>query len=259
MIAAVLCIGSASAVQRSGNARSLYVLKAEGGRLHTLGGQRRAFKLVLNDPVGDVKRTRAFIRDWKHKGFHRHPPTAAMVIANAPEDRDVQIVELRHPRLLEGGDVAFRARPAKAGSGGALRHFQAMADPHVPHRFGGVSLFVDPTHLVNLNLTFQNLPPTVAGKRFTATLSNATFATPGEEGFTVVASDGVHVELRNEQILIESGGFSAANGGLGFSVITRDPFIAGSVTSLPAGMSGKFIAGPDVLVPFKPGPFQFRY
>jgi hypothetical protein len=227
--------------------------------LHTLVGHRRAFKLVLNDPVGDVKRTRTFVSGWKRNGFHRHPPTAAMVVANAPEDRDVQIVELRHPRLLEGGHVAFRARPAKAGSGGALGHFQALADPHVPDRFGEVSLFVDLTHLVSLNLTFQNLPPIVAGTRFTATLSNATFAAPGAEGFTVIASDGVHVELRNDQILIESGGYSAASGGVGFRVITQDPFIAGSVTNLPAGMSGKFVAGPDVLVPFKPGPFKFRY
>jgi len=257
VIAGALCVSSAFAAERSGNAGSLFVLKANGGRLHTLTGPRRPNKLVLRDPVGDVKKTRNFIRAWKRNGFDRHPPTAAVVVANAPEDRDVQIVELRHPRLLEGGDVAFQARAAKAGGG--LRHFQGLADPHVPHRFGQVSLFVDPTHLVTLNLMFYDLPPIAVGSKFTATLTNAQFAAPGSQGFTVIATDGVQVELRRDQILLESAGFKAASGVVGFTVTTQDPFISGLVTSVPAGMSGTFTAGPDARVPLKLGPFKFSY
>jgi hypothetical protein len=259
-LAFALVMGPTSPAKAGDRQVALYRLKAEGGRLHAISGRHHALALVLRNPrTGGRQSLRGFVRDWKRNGFQRNPPTAAVVVADAPKDHDVQIVELRHPRLLEGGDVRFQARADGAGADGVLQRFQDRADLRLDHRFGEVSVVIDPTQLVTLTLTFQNLPPVVAQTSFAATFTNASFATPGDQGFTVIADGGVHVELRAGQLLIESEGFNPASGLVGFRVTTQDQFVAGSVTRLPAGMSGSLRAGPDVVVPLKPGGFRFKY
>lgn len=257
LTAAALCVGSASAAQRSGNAGSLYVLKAEGGRLHTLAGHRRAFKLVLQDPVADSKRTRSFIRGWKRKGFQEHPPTAAVVVADASDDRDVQILELRRPRLLEGGNIAFRAHSAKADATGGLGRFRKLADARLARRFGRVTLFIDPTQLATLTFDFDSLPG--FGGKFTATFTNSNFSTPGIQGFNVIVDGPSQVLLRGNQLTVENATSRPVSGLVGFQVTTQDPFITGSVTSLPAGMNASFFNLSAQQIKLKPGPFKFNW
>jgi hypothetical protein len=258
---AVACVmGATSPAKAADRQVALYKFKAEAGRLHAIRGRHRAFVLVLRSPraVGRQK-LRSFIRDWKGNGFRRNPPSAAVVVANAPKDHDVQIVELRRPRQLEGGDVRFQAHADRAGADGVLQRFQGRADPRLDPRFGDVSLLIDPTRLATVSITFQALTPVVAQQRFVATFTNASFAAAGAQGNTVTVDGAAHVEFRDSQIAIQSGSYYPVAGGVSFQLVTQDPFITGSVANLPPGMSGYFIAGPDVLVPLKAGGFKFKY
>jgi hypothetical protein len=265
-LAGVVAVGlafvmGATSPAKAGNRQvALYKFKAEAGRLHAVRGRDRAFVLILRNPrsVGRQK-LRGFVRDWNRNGFRRNPPSAAVVVPNAPKDHDVQIVELRRPRLLEGGDVRFQAHADKAGADGVLQRFQGRADPRLDPRFGDVSLLIDPTRLATISITFQVLPPVVTQQRFVATFTNASFAAPGAQGITVTTDGAAHVELRDSQVAVQSGSYYPVAGGFSFQLVTQDPFITGSVTNLPPGMSGYFIAGPDVIVPLKSGGFKLKY
>jgi hypothetical protein len=237
-----------------------YGFKAEGGLLHALGGRHGEFVLTLRNPgAGAQHKLKGFVRDWKRNGFRRNPPSAAVVVVGALEDRDVQILELRRPRLLRGGGIRFRARVDKAAAHSPLRRFQGRADSRLDSRFGEVRLFIDSTRLATITITFQALPPIVTQQKFVATFTNASFAAAGEQGNTVTLDGGAHVELRGDQVAVQSGSYYPVAGGISFQLVTLDPFITGSVANLPPGMSGYFIAGPDVLVPLKAGSFKFNY
>jgi hypothetical protein len=251
-------MGPASAAGAKAGDRqvALYKFTAGGGRLHATGGRHRAFTLVLRHAQATGKRKlRAFIRDWERNGFRHDSPSAAVVVPDAPNDRDVLIVELRHPRMLKDGDVRFQVRPDKAE--GALDRFADNADRRLDPRFGEVRLFIDPTRSVDIIMSFFNLLPGDSTTVFAATFTNASFAAPGKQGYTVISSAPLRVDIRNNQLLIRNPAERyPTDGVLSFTMTTQDPSIAGSVTNLPGGMFGDFSGGSGGRVPLTLGSFK---
>jgi hypothetical protein len=132
------------------------------------------FRLVLRRPASDVtgftdrpargtgqQPLARFVRSWPRLGFGEVPPNAAVVLANAPSNRDVLVVELSRPRLGAGGrTLAFRAEVLRGNPRGGLRSFARRADRRLPARFGRASLFIDAGgQEVGLIFTFSNIPP----------------------------------------------------------------------------------------------------
>lgn len=154
-------------------AGDLFVLTAAGGELQRVRGRNRVFKLVLRRPAHDVtgftdrpaRRTGQqplvrFVRRWARLGFAEVPPNAAVVLADAPSNRDVLVVELSRPRLGAGGrTLAFRAEALRGNPRGLLREFARSGDRRIAARFGRVSLFIDPGgQQATLFFTLSNVP-----------------------------------------------------------------------------------------------------
>jgi hypothetical protein len=178
MLALLVAAADANAQVRAGAAQApaagdLFVLTAAGGQLERVRGRKRLFRLVLRRPAQDVtgftdrpaRRTgqqplARFIRGWARLGFAEVHPNAAVVLADAPSNRDVLVVELSRPRLGGGGrTLAFRAEVLRGNPRGRLRWFAGRTDRRVAARFGRVSLFVDPGgQEVGLVYTFSNVP-----------------------------------------------------------------------------------------------------
>ena len=255
---AVLFGTCATSLARTGDGRAtLYRFEADGGRLHATGGRDGEFVLVLdNAGVVGHQKLRRFVHDWKGNGFRRNPPSAAVVVANAPEENDVQIVELRHPRLLAGGDLRFRVHADKAD--GALQRFADDADRRIRPTFGEVRLFIDPTRSAFVGVTARNLPPIATQQALVVTFTNATFQPPGAQGITVGSDTAIGVDLRDNFLKIQNLGFHEGYGSSGFKVTTADPFLTGSV-SLPAGVTGTILTGASSVFPLKAGPFKIGY
>ena len=150
-----------------------FTLTAAGGQLERVPGRSGVFNLTLRRPARDVTfftdrparragelTLGSFVRRWSRFGFRAVPPNAALVVANAPSDRDVLVVEFSRPRLSAGGRrVSFRAVALRGNPGGLLREFRRRADRRVGSRFGRVSLFVDPgTQKVRLNFQVGGVP-----------------------------------------------------------------------------------------------------
>jgi hypothetical protein len=155
-------------------AGDLFVLTAAGGELERVRGRKRLFRLVLRRPAQDVtgftdrparragqQALARFVRSWARLGFAEVHPNAAVVLADAPSNRDVLVVELSRPRLGAGGrTLAFRAEVLRGNPRGRLRGFARSADRRVAARFGRVSLFIDPGgQAVSLLFTFSSIPP----------------------------------------------------------------------------------------------------
>jgi hypothetical protein len=162
-------------------AGDLFVLTAASGTLERAAGPSPAFELVLRRPARDVtmftdrparrageQPLGSFVRRWGRLGFADVPPNAALVLADAPSNRDVLIVELSRPRIgADGGRLAFRAEVLTGNPRGLLREFAKRADRRVPDRFGRVSLFVDPSgQSVGLSFTLSNVPSADAASMF---------------------------------------------------------------------------------------------
>jgi hypothetical protein len=154
-------------------AGDLFVLTAAGGKIERVRGRNRVFRLVLRRPDSDVtgftdRPTRGtgqqplagFVRSWQRLGFGEDPPNAAVVLANAPSNRDVLVVELSRPRLGAGGrTLAFRAVVLRGNPTGGLRSFARRADRRLAARFGRASLFIDASgQEVGLVFGFSNIP-----------------------------------------------------------------------------------------------------
>jgi hypothetical protein len=159
---------------QSAAAGDLFVVTAAGGELQRVRGRKRVFKLVLRRPAHDVtgftdrpaRRTGQqplvrFVRGWARLGFAEVPPNAAVVLADAPSNRDVLVVELSRPRLGAGGrTLAFRAEALRGNPRGQLRGFARIGDRRIAARFGRVSLFIDPGgQEATLFFTLSNIPP----------------------------------------------------------------------------------------------------
>jgi hypothetical protein len=154
-------------------AGDLFVLTAAGGELQRVRGRNRVFKLVLRRPAHDVtgftdrpaRRTgqqslARFVRRWARLGFAEVHPNAAVVLADAPSNRDVLVVELSRPRLGAGGrTLAFRAEALSGNPRGTLRGLARRGDRRIAARFGRVSLFIDPGgQEATLFFTLSNVP-----------------------------------------------------------------------------------------------------
>jgi hypothetical protein len=179
MLALLAAAADADAQVRAGAAQApaagdLFVLTAAGGELERVRGRKRLFRLVLRRPAHDVtgfadrpgRRTgqqplARFVRRWARLGFAEVHPNAAVVLADAPSNRDVLVVELSRPRLGAGGrTLAFRAEVLRGNPRGRLRGFAGRTDRRVAARFGRVSLFIDPGgQEVTLAYTLSNVPP----------------------------------------------------------------------------------------------------
>jgi hypothetical protein len=178
MLALLVAAADANAQVQAGAAQApaagnLFVLTAAGGELERVRGRKRLFRLVLRRPAHDVtgftdrpgRRTgqqplARFVRRWARLGFAEVHPNAAVVLADAPSNRDVLVVELSRPRLGGGGrTLAFRAEVLRGNPRGRLRGFAGRTDRRVAARFGRVSLFVDPGgQEVGLLYTVSNVP-----------------------------------------------------------------------------------------------------
>ena len=259
-VAAIALLFGACATSLAGTAdgqATLYRFAADGGQLRATRGPDREFVLVLHNPrtMGHQK-LRVFIRKWKSNGFRRNPPSAAVVVAKAPDDHDLQIVELRHPRLLAGGDLRFLVHADKAD--GALQRFADDADRRIRPTFREVRLFIDPTRSAFVGITARNLPPIATQQALVVTFTNATFQPPGAQGITVGSDSAIGVDLRDNFLKIQNLGFHEGYGSSGFKVTTADPFLTGSV-SLPAGVTGTILTGASSVFPLKAGPFKIGY
>jgi hypothetical protein len=162
-------------------AGDLFVITAGGGKLERVPGRSRVFELVLRRPARDVtmftdrparqageRPLGRFVRGWARLGFGRVPPNAALVVADAPSDRDVLALELSRPRLGAGGrTLAFRVEVLRGSPRGVLREFGRKADRRLADRFGRVSLFIDPSgQTVALTFAFSVPANSVAAITF---------------------------------------------------------------------------------------------
>jgi hypothetical protein len=194
---------------------SLFVVSGETGRLTQVEGQRGRYDLVLRNitqvtSFADRPARRAdtlspgrLVRRWRALGFVEDPPNAALVLADAPRDKDIVILELGLPRLAAGGRaIALRARPVPQRKPDALARFVRRADRRVAVRFGQASLFIDPSGQQTVTVAFAvtglgdsvlsislDLPWTVS--RLEAELRQAplTELVVGLRGFTLSGGD----------------------------------------------------------------------
>jgi hypothetical protein len=183
-----------AAAQQAG--ASLFVVSGQAGRLEPVGGRAGDFRLVLRGPgsvarftdrparrVGDLSPVR-LVRDWRRLGFLDDPPNAALVIDDAPANRDVVIVELGRPRLTTSG-LRFRVRPVSGRHSLALARFRARADGRGPRRFRRASLFIDPASAQPVTVVFsiQNLTQGgVVGISFGSSWTISDYAVPTLQG-----------------------------------------------------------------------------
>jgi hypothetical protein len=182
-------------------AGDLFVLTAAEGELERMRGRNRLFRLVLRRPAHDVtgftdrpaRRTgqqplARFVRSWASLGFAAVPPNAAVILSDAPSNRDTLIVELSRPRLGAGGrTLAFRAEVLRGNPRGRLRGFARRADRRVAARFGRVSLFIDPAgREVDLLLTLSNIPP--------------------QGGFVSISFSNAQIDLTENELLVNADG-----------------------------------------------------
>jgi hypothetical protein len=206
MLALLVAAADARAQVEAGAAQApaagdLFVLTAAGGDLERVRGRKRLFRLVLRRPAHDVtgftdrpaRRTgqqplARFVRGWARLGFAAVPPNAAVVLADAPSNRDVLVVELSRPRLGAGGrTLAFRAEVLRGNPRGRLRGFARRADRRVAAGFGRVSLFIDAAgQEVDLLLTFSNIPP--------------------QGGFVSISFSNAQIDLTESELLVNADG-----------------------------------------------------
>jgi hypothetical protein len=155
----------------------------------------------------------SFVRRWSGLGFRQVPPNAALVLADAPSNRDVLVVELSRPRLGAGGrTLAFRARALRGSPRGLLREYAKKADRRVADRFRRVSLYIDPSGQ-EVDTTTDSVFPTGA-----TTDAAASFLV-GANSFVLsgVASSAVNAQVQ-----------------IGLNVVAAAKSVTGTAT-LPAG------------------------
>ena len=194
---------------------SLFVVSAGTGQLTRVEGQRGRFDLVLRN-IGQVTSftdrparragtlsPRRLVRRWRALGFVEDPPNAALVLADAPRDNDVMVLELGRPRLVaRGRAIALRARPVPQRNPDALARFVRRADRRVAVRFGPASLFIDPSGQQTVTVSFAvtgvsnsvlsiNLDRPWTVSLMVAELNGAplTELQSGLRGFTVIGGD----------------------------------------------------------------------
>ena len=231
-------------------AGDLFVLTAAGGTLERMPGRSRVFELVLRRPARDVtmftdrparrageQPLGSFVRRWSGLGFRQVPPNAALVLADAPSNRDVLVVELSRPRLGAGGrTLAFRARALRGSPRGLLREYAKKADRRVADRFRRVSLYIDPSgQEVGLRFTLSSVPST---DLVTILFTNGQVDTTTDSVFpTSATTDAAASFLVGANSFVLSGVASSAVNAqvqIGLNVVAAAKSVTGTAT-LPAG------------------------
>jgi hypothetical protein len=146
---------------------SMFVVSGQRGELTRVEAQRGRYDLLLRNvgqvtsftdrPArrGDTLSLARLVRRWRGFGFVEDPPNAALVLADAPRDSDVLILELGRPRLARGGRaIAVRARLVPQRRPDALAAFSRRADRRVAARFRRASLFIDPSGQQTVTVAF---------------------------------------------------------------------------------------------------------
>jgi hypothetical protein len=164
---AVLALWPAAGVAQEPGG-SLFVLAGQSGELRPVKGERGRFDLVLGgvghvtsftdrpERRADTLSLRRLVRRWRSFGFAEDPPNAALVLADAPPDRDAVVLELGRPRVLRGGHaLALRATLVPGRGPDALARLVSRADRRVPVRFGRASLFIDPSGQQRVTVAFS--------------------------------------------------------------------------------------------------------
>jgi hypothetical protein len=145
-----LTAGAACAAPSGG---TLFVQQAKGGSLIKRGG---GWQLVLREPasrtttfsdrparVGGSLSLAKLVSSW-HADFGTDAPNAALEITDAPQARDVALLELSSPHYdASRGLLTFRARPLRTNSDPALATLAHRADRGVHGGFGRASLSID--------------------------------------------------------------------------------------------------------------------
>jgi hypothetical protein len=247
----------------------LFVLTAAGGQLERVPGRSGVFELTLRRPARDVTfftdrpARRAgelplgrFVRRWRQLGFGDVPPNAALVLADAPNNRDVLVVELSRPRLVAGGRrLGFRAVALRGNPGDELREFRRKADRRVGSRLGRVSLFVDPSGQ-NVRLNFQVGGVPASGDPFSIafTIASVDRGTPVNVNQTGPAS---FVLSENNFSLFATGG-SSVNAGVQLGVdVPSTATSVGGAAIVPSGASASVtVASTNKTFPIPNGPFS---
>jgi hypothetical protein len=247
-------------------AGDLFVLTAAGGTLERVPGRSRAFELVLRRPARDVTMftdrpaRRAgeqplgrFVRRWAGLGFRAVPPNAALVLADAPSNRDVIVLELSRPRL--GATLAFRAELLRGSPRGLLREFARRADRRVAESFGRASLFIDPSgQEVGLTFSFTGIPSDDAAS---IVFSNAVIDTTTDSPTAInVRADGPSTfEAVEDTFILGGSGTVPVNAGveIGINVLPIAKFVTG-MAIIPAGTTASVtVASTNKTFPVREG------
>lgn len=139
----------------AGPTAALFASGAAAGSLERRPGGR--YELELRRPAdhvtsfSDRPRREAgseplstFVARWGARGFAADPPNAALVLDDAPQDRDSVVLELSKPRLDERtGTLRFSARRVGGSAAPRLTSVAGGPDRSVATRFAGARLFVD--------------------------------------------------------------------------------------------------------------------
>ena len=137
---------------------ALYSLSADRGTLTPIGNKQFTLTLHATDTyavwfsdrparVSGTMATADLVTDWAGFGFVRTPPNVAIVLHDAPREGDTLVAELTHPRYNPSSRT-FTAHlrvidQVDQTDGTMAAHFARTADPSVPTKFSGVSLFVN--------------------------------------------------------------------------------------------------------------------
>lgn len=273
-----LVVATATAVfiivpaQAASAGESLFVQQAGGGTL-------RAEKLVLTGVsrrtvrfedrprrTGGILPVSRFVRQWR-ADFGGQPPNAALVVHDAPANRDVALLELRRPRYdAKRRTLTFAVRRLKQTRSSRLKGFGRRSDGRRVRRFGRAELFIDPSSVdperavvavrvpANGQVTISFTNTTVSYDSDGVLLSN--LETPAQQQFAT--APGL-VFLRSTSMMFESAGA----GGLTADVLTAiDPPTGGSVTGTAVVPSGASVTmgftgqGPHTI---RTGPFSIPY
>jgi hypothetical protein len=239
-------------------AGDLFVLTAASGTLERVPGRSRVFKLVLRRPARDITMftdrpaRRAgeqplgrFVRRWPGLGFRAVPPNAALVLADAPSNRDVVVLELSRPRLGAGGRrLAFRVEVLRSNPRGLLREFARRADRRVAESFGRASLFIDPSgQEVGLSFTFSGIPSDDAASIFFDN-GQIDISTDSAAALSSGTDEPARFVVGTNAFVLGASGASSLDGTVvvGVNVLANAKSVSGTAT-IPAGTTATVTVG----------------
>ena len=173
----------------------------------------------------------SFVARWPRRGFAADPPNAALVIDDAPANRDVIVLELLSRRLLSSGVIRYRVRALTAtGARSPLARLARGADRRVQRSFGRASLYVDPSTGGPATVTLS-VPALTARQRVALR-----FDSPTQVEMTITEPEGaaVLVTALNVYEFAARGGVPATGPTLGLSGVGTS--ITGTA-QLPTGVT----------------------